>query len=109
MTLVLVLVTVSAVLLVQRRMGADLRWNVDRRFESEFAALLAVQDANNAAVVDRCRTLVRSPRIHAAIEDNGLDLLYSIAEDELHALIPSRRVMPGGSAMPDSGDESMIQ
>lgn len=76
MTLIVALVTVIATFLVQRRMEADLRWNLDRRFESEFDALLAVQEATGTAVVDRCRSLVRQPRIHAAIEDSGLDLLY---------------------------------
>ena len=109
MTIVVLLVTVIAVALVQRGMEADLRWNLDRRFESEFDALLAVQDANTAAVVDRCRVLVRSPRIHAAIEDNGLDLLYSIADDELHSLIPSHRIAAGGGTVPSLDTNPMIQ
>jgi len=108
MTAVVMLVTVIAVFLVQRRMEGDLRWNLDRRFESEFDALLAVQDANNAAVLDRCRTLVRSPRIHAAIEDNGLDILYAIASDQLRLLIPTRNADGRGTVTPDSGEDSMI-
>ena len=108
MTLTVVLVTVTAVFLVQRRMEADLRRNVDLRFESEFDALLAVQEVSNAAVIDRCRPLVRSSRIHAAIEDNGLDLLHAIAGDEMRFLTASLRVAPGVSSVPDSDGDSMI-
>ena len=109
MTLIVALVTVIATFLVQRRMEADLRWNLDRRFESEFDALLAVQEATGTAVVDRCRSLVRQPRIHAAIEDNGLDLLYLIADDALRALMPAHRPTVAGGAVPPLDGESMFQ
>ena len=95
MTAVVALVTGIAVYFVQREMDADLRRNLDRRFESEFDALLAVQEVSNAAVIDRCRTIVRSARIQSAIEDNGIvedeerDLLYSIADAELQSVLPS--------------------
>ena len=108
MTLVVALVTVSAILLVQRSMESDMRENLDRRFESEFDALLAVQDATGSAVADRCRAVVRSPRIHAAIEDDGIDLLYSIAADELRTLLPRHPGVTGG-AVPALDGQSMFQ
>ena len=109
MTLIVALVTVIATFLVERRMEADLRWNLDRRFESEFDALLAVQEATGAAVVDRCRTLVRQPRIHAALEDNALDWLYMTADDALRTLIPAHRPAVAGGAVPPLEGESMFR
>ena len=91
MTLVVAAITVTAIYFVQRSMGADARRNLERRFETEFAALLAVKEAHSAAIVDHCRALVRSSRIHGAIEDNGIDLLYAIAEGELRTVLPKRR------------------
>src|SRR5471032_1200223 len=109
MTVVVALVTGIAVYFVQREMEADMRWNMDRRFESVFDAVLAVQEANNVAVIDRCRTLVRSPRIHAAIEDNGIDLLYSIAEGELHTVLPSPYASGSAGEALDAGGSGMFQ
>lgn len=48
MTLVVLMVTVIAIFLVQRRMEADVRWNLGRRFEGEFNALIAVQNATRS-------------------------------------------------------------
>ena len=42
-----------------------------------------VHEIRQAALAERCRALVRKPRIHAALEDNALDLLYPSAKDEL--------------------------
>lgn len=109
MTAVVGLVMGLAIYLVQREMNTDLRWNLDRRFESEFDALLAVQEAHNAAIVDRCRVLVRSPRIHAAIEDNGIDLLYSIAEGELRSVLPSPYAAGSAGEALDAGSDAMFQ
>lgn len=109
MTVVVGLVTVIAVYFAQRGMDADLRWNLDRRFQSEFDALLAVQEANHAAVVDRCRMLVRSSRIHGAIEDDAMDLLYSSTDDELRSVLPSRYATGSAGAALDSGGGGMFQ
>ena len=109
MTAVVALVTGIAVYFVQREMNADLRRNLDQRFESEFDALLAVQEAHNAAIVDRCRGLVRSPRIHAAIEDDAIDLLYSIAEGELRTVLPSPYAAGSAGEALDASADAMFQ
>ena len=36
---------------------------------------------------ERCRELVLKPRLHAALKDNALDLLYPTAKDELRDLM----------------------
>ncbi len=109
MTIIVLMVTVIAIFLVQRRMEADLKWNLNRRFESEFNALIAIQNATAAAVVDRCRALARLPRIHAAFEDGGLDLLYPIAGDELRAIMLSGHPLVAGGAVPNLEGDSLFQ
>jgi signal transduction histidine kinase len=42
---------------------------------------------HHAALAERCRVLAQKPRIHAALEDNALDLLYPNAKDELRDLM----------------------
>jgi signal transduction histidine kinase len=86
MMLVLVVLTGLALYLVQRNAALTAEQELQREFQTELAALHAVQDARNAALLERCRALVRRPRIHAALEDNALDLLYPSAQDELRDL-----------------------
>ena len=60
-------------------------------FEAELSWLHRVQQLRNAALQDRCRGLAAKPRIHAALEDNALDLLYPSAKDELHDLMQTEQ------------------
>jgi signal transduction histidine kinase len=84
MMLVISASTALALYFAQRNLVADVEHDLQRRFQAELAALHNVQEIRQAALVERCRALVRKPRIHAALEDNALDLLYPSAEDELH-------------------------
>jgi signal transduction histidine kinase len=82
--MVLVVAVTSLVIYVaQERAAQDARADLQGDFELELAALHRVQDLRNSAVVDRSNALARNPRIHAALEDNALDLLYPSARDEL--------------------------
>jgi signal transduction histidine kinase len=90
--LVVATVTLLALYFTQRRLAADVAEALEREFQSELAALNHAQEVRRAALVERCRALVRKPRIHAALEDDALDLLYPSAEDEL------RDVMARGGA-----------
>lgn len=67
----------------QRNLAAAVENDLQREFQSRLDALHSVQDVRHAALAELCRTLVRKPRIHAALEDNALDLLYPTAKDEL--------------------------
>ena len=67
----------------QRNLAATVEDDLQREFQSRLDALHGVQDLRHAALAELCRTLVRKPRIHAALEDNALDLLYPTAQDEL--------------------------
>ena len=46
-----------------------------------------VRELRNAALAEHCGALASRPRIHAALEDNALDLLYLTAKDELRDLM----------------------
>jgi signal transduction histidine kinase len=61
-------------------------------FSNQIVALQQLEQQRRAVLAERCRTLVTKPRLHAALEDNALDLLYPTAKDEL------RELMGGGSA-----------
>lgn len=52
-------------------------------FDAEINQLRALQEMRHAILAERCRQLARKPRIHAALEDNALDLLYPSARNEL--------------------------
>ena len=83
MMLVVSAVTGLGLLFAQRNVAENGKRDLQQSFQAELAALHAVQEFRHAALAERCRTLARRPRIHAALEDNALDLLYPSARDEL--------------------------
>jgi signal transduction histidine kinase len=87
MMLVVSLLTSLGIYVAQRRAAADARADLHRDFELELASLHRLQDLRNAAVVDRSEALAKNARIHAALEDNALDLLYPSARAELRELM----------------------
>ena len=94
MMLVVFAVTALALFFAQRNLAAGVKRDLQREFQSELASLHAIRAERHAALAEICRTLARKPRIHAALEDNALDLLYPSARDEL------RDVMQGDSGSP---------
>ena len=83
MMLVVSGLTATALYYMQRHLARQAEDDLQREFQSELGALHRVQEVRHAALAERCRALVRRPRIHAALEDNALDLLYPSAKDEL--------------------------
>lgn len=83
--MMLVVCAVSAVVLyfAQQKVAADAERADRAAYESELATTQHVHELRLAAMTERCRALVRRPRIHAALEDNALDLLYPSARDEM--------------------------
>lgn len=79
----------------QRNLEASIQRELQRDFEAEIGAMHQAQAVRHAALVERCRALVRKPRIHAALEDGALDLLYPNAEDELRDVMQ----LPGTGGM----------
>ena len=87
MMLVVSALTVLGVYLAQRNVAATTQRDLKQSFEAELSWLHRVQQLRNAALQDRCQKLAAKPRIHAALEDNALELLYPSAKDELRDLM----------------------
>ena len=83
MAIVVVAITIGGLTIAERTVSAEARNDFQNAFESELALLRTVRGIRHASLAERCRVLVRKPRIHAALEDNALDLLYPSAGDEL--------------------------
>ncbi len=83
MMLVVSVVAALGLWFAQNRATANAQRELERQFQDALASLHAVQDIRNAALAERCRALALRPRIHAALEDNALDLLYPSAREEL--------------------------
>jgi len=87
MMLVVAGLTGTGLYLAQRKANSDLQRDLQRNFQSDLDALHSVEELRYAALAERCRALVAKPRIHAALEDNALDLLYPSARDELRDIM----------------------
>ncbi|HTL68065.1 MAG TPA: HAMP domain-containing sensor histidine kinase [Lacunisphaera sp.] len=83
MMLVVTAATALALFFAQRKVAANAARDLDREFQAGLATFHSVQEVRHAALAERCRALSRRSRIHAALEDNALDLLYPSARDEL--------------------------
>ena len=82
--------------IAQRNVAAEAEHDARHAFAAELALLRSVREFRHAALAERCRALVRKPRLHAALEDDALDLLYLSARDELQDVMGSY-VAPDGS------------
>src|SRR5437879_13583415 len=87
MMLVVATLTALGFYLAQRKVTADAERNLQAIFQSELSSLHKLEELRHAALADRCNALAAKSRIHAAIEDNAIDLLYPSAKDELRGLI----------------------
>ena len=83
MMLVITVLTGAWLYVAQRKIAAEVEYDLEREFQWELNALQGIQEVRLAALAERCRALVGKPRIHAALEDGALDLLYPSARDEL--------------------------
>ncbi|MEI7909577.1 MAG: HAMP domain-containing sensor histidine kinase [Verrucomicrobiota bacterium] len=91
MMLVVCAVTALALWSAQQKFTTEVQQQLQSAFQGQIASLHQAWELRHAALVERSRALARKPRLHAALEDNALDLLYPNAEDEL------RDLMEGGS------------
>src|SRR5882724_5434058 len=97
--LVAIMLVVSAIMafglyLAQRNVTVAAQRDLQQSFQAELSSLDKVQELRNAALAERCRVLALRPRIHAALEDNALDLLYPSAKDELRDLMEGEELSP---------------
>ena len=93
MTLVVSVSTALILYFAERGLALRVERELQQKFRGELAVLHNVQALREAALLERCRALVRKPRIHAALEDGALDLLYPSARDELRDVMAA--VVPG--------------
>jgi signal transduction histidine kinase len=103
-TAIMVIVTTLTALgfyLAQRRVTADAEQNLKQTFQTELSSMHKVEELRHAALADRCNALAAKPRIHAAIEDDAIDLLYPSAKDEL------RDLMQGDEPPPEQAARSL--
>ncbi|HJY20362.1 MAG TPA: HAMP domain-containing sensor histidine kinase, partial [Chthoniobacterales bacterium] len=91
MMLVVSALTIIGLYFAHRNVAATAQRDLKQSFEAELSWLHRVQQLRNAALQERCRGLAAKPRIHAALEDNALDLLYPSAKDELHDLMQTEQ------------------
>ncbi len=87
MMLIVFAITALGLFLAQRQLTENAAQGLEREFQAQVALLHRIQAIHHAALAERCRVLAQKPRIHAALEDNGLDLLYPNARDELRDLM----------------------
>ena len=87
MMLVVSGITALGLYLAQRQLATSAERELEREFQREVASLHGVQAMHLSTLAERCRVLAQKPRIHAALEDNALDLLYPNAQDELRDLM----------------------
>jgi len=83
--------TAAGLYVAQRNATGALEQDLQRDFQSALAGLHNVEEIRYAALAERCRALVAKPRLHAALEDNALDLLYPSAKDELRDIMQDEK------------------
>src|SRR5438067_375997 len=94
MMLIIAAITVFALYLAQRNVARNAERALRENFHTQLSDLDKLLELRHAAVLERCRMLAANPRIHAALEDNALDLLYPSAKDELRDLMESKEAAP---------------
>ena len=84
--------------LAQQKITADAERNLQETFKTELSSMHRLEELRHAALADRCNALAAKPRIHAAIEDNAIDLLYPSAKEELRDLMEGDEPPPQQAA-----------
>ena len=87
MMLVVSLVTGLALYLTQRNEQATYQRNLQDEFQSRIASVFGAQEIRQTTVSEQCRTLARSVRIRAALEEQAVPFLYKVARDELRSVL----------------------
>ena len=101
MMFIVATLTALGLYLAQQKVTADAERDLQDHFQAELSSLHRLEQLRHAALTDRCKKLAAKPRIHAAIEDNAMDLLYPSAKDEL------RDLMEGDEPSPEQAAQSL--
>jgi signal transduction histidine kinase len=95
MMLIVGLLAAIGLYFAQRNAVVAAERDLHEEFLAAFDTLNATRGVRALHLAQRCRTLVGNARIHAALEDDALDLLYVSARDELIDLMAPATVAPG--------------
>src|SRR5436309_2566404 len=98
MMIIVAALTMLGLYLAQRKVTADAEQNLQENFQADLSSLHKLEELRHAALADRCKALAGKSRIHAAIEDNAIDLLYPSAKDELRDLMEGEEPPPEQAA-----------
>src|SRR6266498_4212501 len=101
MMIIVATLTGLGLYLAQRKVTADAERDLQDNFQAELSSLHKLEELRHAALAERCDVLAAKPRIHAAMEDNAIDLLYPSAKDEL------RDLMEGDEPPPEQATQSL--
>ena len=88
MGVIVALLCLAGIGLARRQLQESQAAEASRAFAAEFAAARSLRELRIGVLADRASALAALPRIHAALEDDALDLLYLAADDELRDLLP---------------------
>ena len=99
MMIIVATLTVLGLYFAQRKIMADAGRDLQQNFQAELSSLHDVEELRQAALAEHCRLLAAKPRIHAALEDNALDLLYPSAKDELRDLMEGEEPSQTGPSL----------
>src|SRR5882724_1045512 len=98
MMVIVATLTALGLYFAQRKVTADAERDLQQSFQAELSSLHKLEELRHAALADRCNALAAKPRIHAAMEDNAIDLLYPSAADELRDLMKGEEPPPEQAA-----------
>ena len=96
--LVVSALTALGLYLAQRNVATNVERDLRQNFQDQLSSLHKIQELRHASLTERCRALAAKPRLHAALEDNALDLLYPSAKDELRDLMEGEEPSPEQAA-----------
>jgi signal transduction histidine kinase len=97
MMLVVSVVTALGLYFSERNLTAEVEHDLQRQFEGEVGARQRVEEVRRAALTERCRALVRKPRIQGALEEFPA-ALYDIAGNELSDIMEPAEKSPSDGA-----------
>jgi signal transduction histidine kinase len=90
MMLVVSAITALGLYFAQRSLAFRVERDLEQTFQATFDAMQNGREIRQAALLERSLALGRKSRIHAALEDDALDLLYLTAQDELRDIMRRR-------------------
>ena len=91
MMLVVFAATSATVYVAENNLRSNQRKLLDAQFESQLRSFLAVQELQSNAIAEKCRTISRSVRLRAALEERDVDDLYANALTELQGVFEPTR------------------